>query len=60
LRGGIAVALVLSLSEFPGKPLLLGITYVVVVFSILVQGTTTPWLLARYGWASGENNPDPA
>ena len=58
LRGGIAVALVLSLSAFPGKPLLLGITYVVVVFSILVQGTTTPWLLAHYGWASPARNPN--
>ncbi len=57
LRGGIAVALVLSLSEFPGRPLLLGITFVVVVFSILVQGTTTPWLLARHGWASSARIP---
>ena len=57
LRGGIAVALVLSLSEFPGRPLLLGITFVVVVFSILIQGTTTPWLLVRYGWASSARIP---
>jgi CPA1 family monovalent cation:H+ antiporter len=48
LRGGISVALLLSLPEFPGKPLLEGITFIVVVFSILVQGTTMPPLLARY------------
>lgn len=52
LRGGISVALVLSLPEFAGRPdftaahrdLLVTSTYVVVVFSIIVQGLTIPLL----------------
>ncbi|MGA8260403.1 MAG: sodium:proton antiporter [Arenicellales bacterium] len=40
LRGGISVALVLSLPPFPEKNLLLMATYVVVIFSIIVQGLT--------------------
>jgi len=41
LRGGISVALALSLPEGPYKAPLLTATYAVVVFSILVQGLTT-------------------
>jgi len=40
LRGGVSIALVLSMDEGPHKPLLVGITYFVVVFSIIVQGLT--------------------
>ncbi len=40
LRGGISVALALSLPESPHKPLLLAITYGVVIFSIVIQGLT--------------------
>lgn len=40
LRGGISIALVLSLGPGPYKELLLEMTYFVVVFSILVQGLT--------------------
>ena len=40
LRGGISVALVLSLPPFAHKDLLLMATYVVVIFSIVVQGLT--------------------
>jgi len=40
LRGGISVALVLSLPPFPGRDTILTITYVVVLFSILGQGLT--------------------
>jgi len=38
LRGGISVALVLSLPALPERNILLALTYAVVVFSILVQG----------------------
>jgi CPA1 family monovalent cation:H+ antiporter len=48
LRGGISVALVLSLPPIPQKQLLLTCTYVVVLFSILVQGTTVSRVLKRY------------
>ena len=41
LRGGISVALALSLSDaIPGKDVIVAATYAVVVFSILVQGLT--------------------
>lgn len=38
LRGGISIALALSLPNFEYKELILGMTYMVVVFSIVVQG----------------------
>lgn len=52
LRGGISVALALSLYEFSfieqaAKELILFITYIIVVFSILVQGLTIPLLLKK-------------
>jgi CPA1 family monovalent cation:H+ antiporter len=45
LRGGISVALVLSLPPSSERDLLLTATYATVVFSILVQGLTMPHLL---------------
>ena len=55
LRGGISVALALSIPrEINGvavapRDLILTVTYIVVVFSILVQGLTLSPLLARLG-----------
>ena len=40
LRGGISVALALSLPASPERDLLIALTYGVVVFSVLVQGLT--------------------
>ena len=40
LRGGVSIALVLSMPPGPSKDLLLEITYFVVVFSIMCQGLT--------------------
>ena len=40
LRGGISVALVLSLPPFAHRNLLITCTYLVVVFSVIVQGIT--------------------
>ena len=40
LRGGISIALALSLPTGPERTTILAITYVIVVFSILVQGLT--------------------
>lgn len=40
LRGGISVALALSLPESESRDLILFVTYIVVVFSIIVQGLT--------------------
>ena len=49
LRGGISVALVLSLPRSPGQEVLLASTYAVVVFSVLVQGLTVRRVLMHYG-----------
>ena len=40
LRGGISIALVLTLPEGQNREALLMVTYVIVIFSILVQGMT--------------------
>ncbi len=47
LRGGISVALALSLPPGPERDVILTITYIVVVFSILVQGLTISRLFAH-------------
>ena len=49
LRGGLSVAMALSLPPFPARDLLMSCTYSVVVFSILVQGTTVRRVLVHYG-----------
>jgi len=48
LRGGISVALALSLPNVPEKPGILAATYGVVVFSIIVQGLTMKKLVERF------------
>ncbi len=54
LRGGLAIALALSVPQGRGveRDLLLVATYVVVVFSIVAQGLTIPWLLRKVGLTS--------
>jgi CPA1 family monovalent cation:H+ antiporter len=47
LRGGLAVAMALSLPEGQQRDLIVAITYGVVCFSILVQGTTIRGLVHR-------------
>jgi len=47
LRGGISVALALSLPVGPQRDTVLGLTYCVVVFSILVQGLTIGRVVRR-------------
>ena len=51
LKGGISVALALSLPDNEWKPLILTATYVVVIFSIVVQGLTVGKLANRLGRA---------
>jgi CPA1 family monovalent cation:H+ antiporter len=48
LRGGISIALALSLTQVMQRDLFLVITYVVVVFSIIVQGLTVGNLIKKY------------
>ncbi|MDF7812222.1 sodium:proton antiporter [Hymenobacter sp. YC55] len=49
LRGGISVALALSLPNSMPRDLLVGITYVVVVFSIIAQGLSIGLLVKKLG-----------
>ncbi len=48
LRGGISVALVLSLPNVPEKESLLAITYGIVIFSIIIQGLTVKKVVERF------------
>jgi CPA1 family monovalent cation:H+ antiporter len=52
LRGGISVALALSVPAGPHRDAILTVTYVVVLFSILVQGLTLSRVLRRYAAAA--------
>jgi CPA1 family monovalent cation:H+ antiporter len=47
LRGGISVALALSLPHGKERDAIVSLTYVIVVFSILVQGLTIGRLIKR-------------
>ncbi len=47
LRGGISIALALSLPESDDKATLLTVTFVVVVFSVVVQGLTIARVIRR-------------
>ena len=52
LRGGISVALALSLPAASAKGLIVTMTYLVVAFSILVQGLTLGRVARRFGTAA--------
>lgn len=47
LRGGISIAMALSLPPSPYKNVILGMTYLTVVFSVLFQGTTFSHVVKR-------------
>jgi CPA1 family monovalent cation:H+ antiporter len=47
VRGGISVALALALPDGPAKPVILAATYAVVLFTLVVQGSTIG-LVARH------------
>ncbi len=49
LKGGISVALALSLPDSEWKPIILTSTYMVVVFSIIIQGLTVTRVANRVG-----------
>jgi CPA1 family monovalent cation:H+ antiporter len=48
LRGGLGIAMALSIPPGADRDPIVAITYGVVVFSIIVQGTTIPALVRRY------------
>jgi CPA1 family monovalent cation:H+ antiporter len=57
LRGGISIALALSMERGELQPVLLGATYVVVLFAVIVQGGSVGWLIGRL---SGKAAAEPA
>lgn len=58
LRGGISVALALALPEEAGRSLFLKLTYMIVIFSIAVQGLTVGRLYRSIGGREeAEKNP---
>jgi monovalent cation:H+ antiporter, CPA1 family len=48
VRGGISVALALALPESDAKSPILAATYAVVLFTIVVQGSTLPWVARHF------------
>ena len=57
LRGGISIALALSLDPTAEKPLLVAITYVVVLSSLLIQGLTLESVVRRLMGRSASTTP---
>jgi len=47
VRGGISIALALSLPYNDARPIILTATYAVVLFTIIVQGLTLTWVIRR-------------
>ncbi len=47
VRGGISIALALSLPYVDQRPIILTATYAVVLFTIIVQGLTLKWVIRR-------------
>ena len=53
LRGAVSVALALSLpAGLPHRDLLQGVTFGIVLFTLIVQGTTSGWVVRRTGAGS--------
>jgi CPA1 family monovalent cation:H+ antiporter len=57
LRGGISIALALSLSEELSRELILHMTFAVVAFSIIIQGLTISPLVNKLMLASNDEMP---
>jgi CPA1 family monovalent cation:H+ antiporter len=53
VRGGISIALALSIGDVTHRPVLLAATYTVAVFTIVVQGLSLGWVTKRLGLDSG-------
>jgi monovalent cation:H+ antiporter, CPA1 family len=60
LRGGLAIAMALSLEASNFRDIIVAITYGVVLFSIIVQGTTVHLLVKRYVGVNNTNVASPA
>lgn len=61
LRGAVSVAMALALpTDFPQRTLLQEITFGVVLFTLLIQGTTTELLITRLGVGADRRTSDAA
>lgn len=60
LRGGISIALALSLPEGPARTAILAVTYAVVLFSVVVQGGSIGRLISRLSDRGLEERGEPA
>jgi len=58
LRGGISIALALSLPETAAKPMLLTATYCAVIFTIAVQGLTLKRVIRHYCKDAADPGPE--
>jgi CPA1 family monovalent cation:H+ antiporter len=56
LRGGISVALALSLPAGPARSAALTATYIIVLFSVIVQGGTMGRLLLKLSSKAGASS----
>ncbi|MEQ8472346.1 MAG: sodium:proton antiporter [Marinoscillum sp.] len=59
-RGGLPIVLILALHNFPGKELLITMTYVVVVCTMLFQGVTLPMLMRERFAMRPPQEPEPS
>ena len=57
LRGAISIALALSLPEFEGRDVLIGVTYIVTIFSLLGQSTTLGLFIRRLNGSICKKDP---
>jgi CPA1 family monovalent cation:H+ antiporter len=55
LRGGISVALALSIPAGPEREIILSMTYIVVLFTIIIQGLTLKHLIKSLSYKSEES-----
>lgn len=58
IRGGISIALALSVPSGPAKPAILAATYAVVLFSVIVQGLTLRYVAKRTVLSRNGKDPD--
>ncbi|MFT4736732.1 MAG: CPA1 family monovalent cation:H+ antiporter [Cyclobacteriaceae bacterium] len=55
LRGGLPIAVSLSLPEFHGRDVIITMTYIVVVCSVLYQGLTVPMMMRAFASEKDED-----
>ena len=58
IRGGISVALALSIPLVAERPQILAATYAVVLFTLVVQGLTLPLVVKRFAIPARKATPD--